>query len=189
MTPAILALAGCGSHHQQAGDGITGAPAISTSGHTDRRKALTAPRTVPTPQALDRDSTSLAHDPRGRRSSRSRRQPVTPTNVLTAFATYWTNWTGRTLAEQQRRDAELATGRLRDSLLHAADSSPAARGTGERGRLVAVTLHGTRAVVVTHEQQQNRGQPDSSGPRYRVYLARVRHHAGGWAVSDWQPQP
>ncbi len=46
-----------------------------------------------------------------------------------------------------------------------------------------------RRLAGRGRQQQNQGQPDPSGPRYRVYLARVRHRARGWTVTDWQPKP
>ena len=159
-----------------------------------RGEASTRPPTPPPrgderpPPADDRDTApEVGADPR-----------ATPQAAIDAFCAQWANWSWRTIERQQRRLAQLATGRLARQLaaeaaLRAQDKLLRRDRLGVRGRVIAIDVKsGARtrdAVCVTREQQQANGRADPEGARHRVYLATAVHARGGWTIRRWEPQP
>ena len=121
----------------------------------------------------------------------------TPRAAVEAFCSRWVNWSWRTIARQQLRLAQLATGALAREL-----AAEAGRGVsdetlrrdrlGARGNVVAVAFrpgHATReAVCVAREERLAAGRAELEGA-HRVYLAAVERTRSGWAVRRWEPQP
>jgi hypothetical protein len=121
-----------------------------------------------------------------------------PRRAARLFATRWVNWDWRTVVDQQRALARLATGSLARRLRANADSaridaSLARDKPGSRGAVAAIdlTTAGDRAsgVVVTRERTYTAGRADLGGQRYRVYLIRLSLKWNRWGVRAWEPQP
>jgi hypothetical protein len=121
-----------------------------------------------------------------------------PRRAARSFAVRWVNWDWRTLAEQQRSLAGLATGLLAQRLRANGgsariDASLARDKPGSRGAVAVIDLRavGDRAwgVVVTREQSYTGGRAELGGRRYRVCLIRLSRARNGWEVSAWEPQP
>jgi hypothetical protein len=123
---------------------------------------------------------------------------TTPRAAVAAFCAQWINWSWRTIARQQLRLAELATGALAREL--AAEAKRGVRDEtlrrdrlGARGSVVAVALRpgdaGREAVCVAREERLEAGRAELAGGAHRVYLATVERTRSGWAVRRWEPQP
>lgn len=172
-TAAAMALAGCQDPYEQ-----------------DRG----APQTPP--QVGDSPSPTSAPAPRTRPLDPM--PAPAPRGAVDAFCAQWANWDWRTLGQQQRRLARLATGRLAAELSAEAtvrklDASLRRDRIGTEGTVAAIDVTpGTRerrAVCVARETSITNGRVDSSSTRHRVYLATVRHTEQGWGISAWEPQP
>jgi hypothetical protein len=182
LVVTLLALLVAGSGCQ---DPYGSQPSLSSPSPTRNREATPGDTRRPGPRIP-----SLAPATAG--GSRS------PWRAARSFAVRWVNWGWRTVAEQQRSLAGLATGllarRLRANGGSARiDASLARDKPGSRGAVAAIDLRaaGDRAsgVVVTREQSYTGGRADLGGRRYRVYLIRLNRERNGWEVSAWQPQP
>ena len=182
LAVTLLALLVAGSGCQ---DPYSSQPLRSSPSPTSNRE--------PTPGDTSRPGAripSLA--PATARGSRSPRQ------AARSFAARWVNWDWRTVAEQQRSLARLATGplaqRLRANGRSARiDASLARDKPGSRGAVAAIDLttaaDQASGVVVTREQTYTDGRADLGGQRYCVYLIRLKRERNGWGVSAWEPQP
>jgi hypothetical protein len=124
--------------------------------------------------------------------------PRTPRAAVAAFCAQWVNWSWRTIARQQLRLAEFATGALAREL--AAEAKRGARDEtlrrdrlGARGNVVAVAVKGgaarREAVCVAREERLEAGRAELEGGAHRVYLGTVERTRSGWAVRRWEPQP
>ena len=127
----------------------------------------------------------------------------TPRAAVDAFCSQWANWSWRTIERQQRRLAQLATGRLARELaaearLRAQDQALRRDRLGTRGRVVAIDVKSGAemrdaemrdAVCVAWQEQLSGGRADPVGARHRVYLTTLQRTQNGWAVRRWEPQP
>jgi hypothetical protein len=121
---------------------------------------------------------------------------VTPTAALEAFSRLYSNWTYRTLTNNQRRLAAMAVGAARLAEQQAAASSQAdttiARGhIWNSGQIVSIAGDLARPgawVIVTREQTGGSTQYEGLPASYHVTLARLARLPGGYAVSEWLPQ-
>ncbi len=122
----------------------------------------------------------------------------TPQRALALFAGLYTNWSYRTLAQDQLTLAAISVGTARLTERQAAaasttDTTIARARITNHGQIIAVAENLDRPgtwIVVTREQT---GSEDSSeyeglGASYHLTLAEVAAVRGGWAVSDWRPQ-
>ena len=121
-----------------------------------------------------------------------------PRAAVAAFCAQWVNWSWRTIARQQLRLAELATGALARGLAAEAkrsggDETLRRDRLGARGNVVAVALRpgaaAREAVCVAREERLEAGRAELEGGAHRVYLATVERTRSGWAVRRWEPQP
>jgi hypothetical protein len=136
--------------------------------------------------------------PAGESEERAPRSPAgSPGAALERFASLYINWTYSTLAAQERRLAQIAVGEARLAERQAA--ATAGRDTAlrngriyNRGTVVAVgpLLGGGpgRYVVVTREETGGDEEYAGLQAAFHVTLATVGAVAGGWVVSEWQPQ-
>jgi hypothetical protein len=182
LVATLLALLIAGSGCR---DPYSSQPALSSPSPRGKREATPGDTSRPGPRIP-----SLAPD-----TARGSRSPL---RAARSFAARWVNWDWRTVAEQQRALARLATGPLARRLRANAgsariDASLARDKPGSRGAVAAIDLRaaGDQAsgVVVTREQSYTGGRADLGGRRYRVYLIRLSRERNGWAVSAWEPQP
>jgi hypothetical protein len=180
VTLLALLVAACGCQ-----DPYSSQPSLSSPSPTRSRKATPGDTSRPGPRIPPLT-------PATARGSRS------PRRAARSFAARWVNWDWRTVADQQRSLARLATGSLAQRLRADGgsariDASLARDRPGSRGAVAAIDLRtaGDRAsgVVVTRELSYTGGRTDLGGRRYRVYLIRLSRGRNGWEVSAWQPQP
>jgi hypothetical protein len=122
---------------------------------------------------------------------------ATPTAALAAFASLYVNWTYRDLARRQRALASMSVGAARAAELQAAatsasDSTLARARIANQGTTVSIAPDRGRDgawVLVTREQTSGSGDYEGLPATYHVTLARVQRSTGGYAVSEWLPQP
>ena len=143
----------------------------------------------------DRGQLAREHDTAPAINSDAQR---TPRAAVDAFCSQWANWSWRTIERQQRRLAQLATGRLARQLaaearLRAQDQALRRDRLGTRGRVVAIDVKSggamRHAVCVAWQEQLSRGRADAEGARHRVYLTTLQRTDNGWAIRRWEPQP
>jgi hypothetical protein len=143
----------------------------------------------------DRPPLAREHDTASAVDSEAQR---TPRAAVEAFCSQWANWNWRTIERQQRRLAQLATGRLARQLaaearLRAQDQALRRDRLSSRGRVVAIDVKSGAemrdAVCVTWQAQLSGGRADPLGARHRVYLTTLQRTQDGWAVRRWEPQP
>jgi hypothetical protein len=118
--------------------------------------------------------------------------------AVRAFATAYINWSADTVAADMRALAGRSIGQARSALELAAaqtasDYELQRGGIANSGTVEAIApLPGVRDryVVVTREATSatNTTAYDGLRPAWHVALATVARVAGGWAVSDWEPQ-
>jgi hypothetical protein len=121
---------------------------------------------------------------------------ATTSAALAAFSRLYSNWTYRTLTNDQRRLAAMSVGTARLAEQQAAASSQAdttiARGhIWNSGQIVSIA--GDRAergtwVIVTREQTGGSTQYEGLPASYHVTLARLARVPDGYAVSEWLAQ-
>jgi hypothetical protein len=111
-----------------------------------------------------------------------------PQQALARFGRLWVNWRSRTLAQNRRDLAALATGELLPILTDDAKRAAAAEsgpGWQSTGTVEGVMMRGGGgALVVTQETAARENGDGQSG--YVVYLARVESTSDGWKVAEWQ---
>jgi hypothetical protein len=121
----------------------------------------------------------------------------TPEAALTRFATFYANWTARTVAFRLERLSQLAIGDASVSLAETAERSRADKdmvvvGAYNRGSVASVARETGGSdvyIVVTYEESGAQGGDYEGLPAsYRVTLAKVQEIDGGWTVSSWEPQ-
>jgi hypothetical protein len=121
---------------------------------------------------------------------------TTPQRALSQYATRYTNWTSRTLSEDQRALARSSVGAARLAAQQAAsasrnDTTLARGGIWNRGETVSVApdlpAPGTW-LVVTREQTGGDTEYQGLPASYHVTLARLAAVPGGYAVEQWLPQ-
>jgi hypothetical protein len=122
----------------------------------------------------------------------------TPQRALSLFAALYTNWSYRTLAQDQQTLAAISVGAARLTERQAAtasstDTTIARARVFNHGQLIAIAedlVHPGTWILVTHEQtgSEDHGEYEGLGARYHLTLAKVIAVPGGWAVSDWRPQ-
>lgn len=121
----------------------------------------------------------------------------TPSAALAAFSGLYSNWTYRTLTNDQRRLAAMSVGSARLAEQQAATSSKAdttiARGhIWNSGQILSIASDRAKDgtwVIVTREQTGGSTQYEGLPASYHVTLARLAHVPDrGYAVSEWLPQ-
>ncbi len=121
---------------------------------------------------------------------------ATPAKALAAFSHLYTNWTYRTLTENQRTLAAMSVAAARLAEQQAAASSSAdttiTRGhIWNTGQLISIAHDLTQPdtwAVVTREQTGGDTQYEGLPATYHVTLAQLAHVPGGYAVNQWLPQ-
>jgi hypothetical protein len=118
-----------------------------------------------------------------------------PQRAIEQFAALYTNWTYRTLPTVERKLAAISVDAARLQETQAAVSArnqQLARGrVWNDGVVVAVARDRDRPgwwVVVTREQTGGEGEYAGLPTTYHLTLAQAVPAAGGWSVSEWQPQ-
>lgn len=122
----------------------------------------------------------------------------TPQCALTLFADLYTNWSYRTLTQDQLTLAAISVGAARLTERQAAaastgDTTISRARVFNHGQLIAVAenlAHPGTWIVVTREQtgSEDNGEYEGLGASYHLTLATVAAAPGGWAVSAWRPQ-
>jgi hypothetical protein len=121
---------------------------------------------------------------------------LTPSAALAAFSRLYSNWTYRTLTDDQRTLAAMSVGAARLAEQQAAASSQAdttiARGhIWNSGQIVSIASDRTKGgawAIVTREQTGGSTQYEGLPGSYHVTIARLVGVPGGYAVSEWLPQ-
>jgi hypothetical protein len=120
----------------------------------------------------------------------------TPQTALASYATQYTNWSYRTLTQDQQALARSAVGAARLSEQQAAaqtrNDKAIARGqVWNRGQIISIApdlgAPGTW-VVVTREQTGGNTEYEGLPASYHVTLAKLAAVPGGYAVEQWVPQ-
>jgi hypothetical protein len=117
--------------------------------------------------------------------------------ALQRYGTLYVNWDAANVLARQRQLAAMSVGEARAQAEQAAASIP--RDTlltrshvANHGQVVAVAAgrgaQTGRWVVVTRESTTGTGSYAGLPPTSHVIYAQVARVAGGWVVSQWQPQ-
>jgi len=121
---------------------------------------------------------------------------LTPPAALAAFSRLYSNWTYRTLTNDQRTLAAMSVGAARLAEQQAAASSHGdttiARGhIWNSGQIVSIANDRAETgawAIVTREQTGGSTQYEGLPASYHVTIARLARVPGGYAVSEWLPQ-
>ena len=127
-----------------------------------------------------------------------RQAASSPAALARAYAEQAVNWDWRGLADGLRVQRGLAAGPLEAELQRTAasvavDESLKRDRPGGRGHVLAVAVSGhgaeRRVVVVTREQELQRGHATLEGERARVYTGTTRRTQVGWRMWRWEREP
>lgn len=168
----------------------------------DRADQPTSSPTATPEQAASRpqvgDTQPAAAPPTPISEPPTRRALSSPTTLARAYAEQAVNWDWRGLANGLRVQRGLAAGPLEAELQRTAasvavDESLARDRPGGRGHVLAVAVSGhgaeRRVVVVTREQELQRGHATLEGERARVYTGAARLTDAGWRMWRWEREP
>ena len=188
---AAAALAGCGL----------------TDPYTAKQPSKSVPNSTPT---LTKQST-VATDadpapeqggtiPASARATQSQLAPgagePSPESALQRYARLYINWSGPTVAADQRELAAISLDQARAQALQAAasyghDQTLKQSGVANSGHAAAIASSITTPgqwVIVTSEQTTGKGDYAGLPTTLHVTYAQVTRASSGWVVSEWAPQ-
>ncbi|HEY7933375.1 MAG TPA: hypothetical protein VID48_06065 [Solirubrobacteraceae bacterium] len=203
----IVALAGCGGQHsthtktrRSAGPSISFTPAgvVQTQATaTTSTQAQNPANQDPHEPAPERGGTI----PRGaehRQDAVSRNAlSATPEQALRRFAELYVNWDAKSVRAHQLALASISIGAARLTAEQVAAQVQGSSVIGQdsvsnSGEVISITrgIGGASGywVVVTNEHTEGRRGYENLPARLHVTYALLRHLAGGWVISTWQPR-
>jgi hypothetical protein len=172
---------------------LVAASGLAACSDPDAPSARHAAPTTATPQNPGEPSASPAPSPASEAPSGVQ---TTPQRALATYATRYTNWSYRTVTEDQQALARSSVGAARLSEQQAAarsrNDTAITRGrVWNRGQIISVApdlgAPGTW-VVVTREQTGGNTEYEGLPASYHVTLAKLAAVPGGYAVEQWLPQ-